>query len=586
MENIRIAYMYDYDEIIVTNGIKIPFIPHIITPKIEKPMRNNRYEKGELKGLKAALRSGDSVLELGGGIGLISTAAAQIEGVSKVTTIEANPKIIPVIHETHRINGIKGIDLRNGVVSSGPAEDIDFYIRKDFWASSMEPDSRAYESVEKLPNFDIRELVKEVNPSVIVCDIEGAELGLFDKVDLSKVRILILEVHPKVYGEDNLSKMMNMLVHKGFSIIPEKKTSSVWRFERIETISQPAQPETLKVVKSQLNFAKKDWNDINPKVMISTCMKDEGPFILEWVAWHKSIGVSDIVVFSNDCTDGTDLILDRLHSMGLVHHVPNPAAVYDRPDFQPVALAYTPHFNEFKNSDFYISMDVDEFINVRHGTGKITDLLKASGPFDALSISELNHGSNQKEDYERGFVTDLFEMHQRERPGKPKSLRGVKTLVHLNEKLRQIRNHRPDLYKDRGDVKWLNGSLQAIDVFHEDDDKNGMDCRDAYDDVVLEHYPLRSLNSYLVKMFRGDVVVKGKMVSQRYWRMRNRQTDHSSVLERQQKGFKKAYADIIADKHLRELHETSCKSHEDRIAELLKDPVFQERKKWIFSECW
>ena len=236
MENIRIAYMYDYDEVIVTNGIKVPFIPHIITPKIEKPMRNNRYEKGELKGLQAALKPGDRVLELGGGIGLISTAAAQVKGVSKITTIEANPKIIPVIHETHRLNDVRGIDLRNGVVSSGPAQDVDFYVRKDFWASSMEPDSRAYESVEKLQNFDIRELVKEIDPTVIVCDIEGAELGLFDKVDLSKVRVLILEVHPKVYGQENLASIMNMLIHKGFSITPEKKPSSVWRLERTEVV--------------------------------------------------------------------------------------------------------------------------------------------------------------------------------------------------------------------------------------------------------------------------------------------------------------------------------------------------------------
>ncbi|WP_193222076.1 FkbM family methyltransferase [Amylibacter sp. SFDW26] len=581
--------MYDYDEVIVTSGIKTPFIPHIITPKIEKPMRNNRYEKGKLKGLQSALKPGDNVLELGGGIGLISTAAAQVKGVSKVTTIEANPKIIPVIHETHRLNDVQGVDLRSGVVSSGPAQDVDFYIRKDFWASSMEPDSRAYESVEKLPNFDIRELVNEIKPNVIICDIEGAELGLFDKVDLSKVRILILQVHPKVYGQENLLSIMNMLMHKGFSIIPEKKPSSVWRFERAtQNISAPSEPElsTLEVIKPQLDFPKKSWNDSDPKVMISTCMKDEGPFILEWIAWHKSIGINNIVVFSNDCTDGTDLILDRLHAMGLVHHMPNPAAVYGRPDFQPIALAYTPHFNEFKTSDFYISMDVDEFINIRHGTGKITDLLKATGPFDALSISELNHGSNQKEDYERGFVTELFEKHQRERPGKPRSLRGVKTLVNLNDKLRQIRNHRPDLHKDRGDVTWLNGSSQPIDIFHEQDDKNGMDCRGAYDDVVLEHYPLRSLNSYLVKMFRGDVVVKGKMVSQRYWRMRNRQSDHTSTLERQQIGFQKAYADLIADEELSLLHEASCKAHEDRIAELLKDPVFQKRKKWVFAECW
>lgn len=72
--------MYDYDEIIITNGIKLPFIPHIITPKIEKPIRNNRYEKGELKRLRATIRSGDRVLELGSGIGVISTHRRRSKG--------------------------------------------------------------------------------------------------------------------------------------------------------------------------------------------------------------------------------------------------------------------------------------------------------------------------------------------------------------------------------------------------------------------------------------------------------------------------------------------------------------------------
>ncbi len=577
--------MYKYDEVITTSGIKVPFIPEIITPKIEKPMRNNRYEKGELKGLRANVQAGDRVLELGGGIGLISTAAAQKDGVGQVTTIEANPRIIPVIRETHRLNGIRGVDLRNGVVSSGSGENVDFYIRKDFWASSMEPDSRPYEAVESLPNFDIRDLVGELKPTVIVCDIEGAELGLFDKVDLSGVRMVILELHPKVYGQEQMAMIINMMLHKGFSIIPEKKPSSVWTFERVVAKIERA-PSDQAAVKPQLSLPYKSWNADAPKVMIATCMKDEGPFILEWIAWHQSIGIDDFVVFSNDCSDGTDLILDRLDEMGLVQHLPNPAVLSDRPDFQPYALAYTPHLTAFKKADFFISMDVDEFINIRHGNGHITDLLKATGPFDALSISELNHGSNQKEEYERGFVTDLFPMHQRERPGKPKSQRGVKTIVRLGPKLQQIRNHRPDFYHNQGQINWVNGSGQAISVFDDDATQNGMDCRDTYDHVVLEHYPLRSLNSYLVKMFRGDVVVKGKMVSQRYWRMRNRQTDGTSLLKRQQKKFKAAYAKLLKDKELKLLHDAACKAHEDRIAQLLQDPVFLERKKWVFSECW
>ena len=34
-------------------------------------------------------------------------------------------------------------------------------------------------------------------------------------------------------------------------------------------------------------------------------MRDEGPYLLEWVAYHRLIGFTDIVVCSNDCVDGS-----------------------------------------------------------------------------------------------------------------------------------------------------------------------------------------------------------------------------------------------------------------------------------------
>jgi hypothetical protein len=43
-------------------------------------------------------------------------------------------------------------------------------------------------------------------------------------------------------------------------------------------------------------------------------MKNEGPFILEWLAWHRAIGVQDFLIYTNDCTDGTDTFLMLLQT--------------------------------------------------------------------------------------------------------------------------------------------------------------------------------------------------------------------------------------------------------------------------------
>ena len=58
-------------------------------------------------------------------------------------------------------------------------------------------------------------------------------------------------------------------------------------------------------------------------ITVFTTMKNEGPYMLEWVAFHKTLGVDHFVIFTNDCEDGTDDIARRLQELGVASHVPN-----------------------------------------------------------------------------------------------------------------------------------------------------------------------------------------------------------------------------------------------------------------------
>ena len=52
-------------------------------------------------------------------------------------------------------------------------------------------------------------------------------------------------------------------------------------------------------------------------------VRNEGAFLLEWLAHHRAVGFTDFLVFSNDCDDGTDAILDRLQALGQLTHIRN-----------------------------------------------------------------------------------------------------------------------------------------------------------------------------------------------------------------------------------------------------------------------
>ncbi len=551
-----------YDEVITSRGLKVPFVPAIITPAIEKPLRSGRYEAGERGFLEDLLRPDDIVLDLGTGLGLVAATAARHS--AKVISVEAQPDLLPLIRETWALNSIDNAHLVHGIATTETGPPAPYYVRGDFWASSFEPDSRPYIREEQVACLALSDLLAEHKPTVICCDIEGAELTLFDTADLSGIRAVIVETHPKVYGEPAREILLAKLAAKGLIPRAQDKPSTVYILDRAPIAPTPE-------IK---------WPPVDPRVLVATCMKDEGPFILEWLAWHKAVGVTDIVVFSNDCTDGTDMLLDRLDAMGELTHLPNPASVQGSKRFQPIALDYVQHMPVFRAADFFLSMDVDEFINVRTGDGTLADLFAAVPAFDVLSMSEINHGSNDQQTYQRGWVTELFPGHDTTTPGQRRARTGVKSIVRLSDRIEKVRNHRPDL---AAEALWLDGSGQPMHELATANSENGVDSRGRRNLVSLEHFALRSLDSYLVKMHRGDVVVDGKQVSMRYWRQRNRSEHRDHDLNRGIAKARQIHARFEADRTLMALHDSACAAHEARIAELLNDPAYLERRNAILA---
>ena len=63
---------------------------------------------------------------------------------------------------------------------------------------------------------------------------------------------------------------------------------------------------------------------MSQRLLAILTVRNEGAFLLDWLAWHRHVGFTDFLVFSNDCDDGTDRMLDRLSDLGWLTHCPNP----------------------------------------------------------------------------------------------------------------------------------------------------------------------------------------------------------------------------------------------------------------------
>ena len=109
--------------------------------------------------------------------------------------------------------------------------------------------------------------------------------------------------------------------------------------------------------------------------VIVGCMKNEAPYIVEWVAYHRAIGVDNFLIYTNDCTDGTSEILDRLQQLGVLQHRNNDDWKGNSP--QQSALNKALKEPVIQNAEWIAHIDVDEFINIRCGNGTLADFFAA-----------------------------------------------------------------------------------------------------------------------------------------------------------------------------------------------------------------
>lgn len=116
---------------------------------------------------------------------------------------------------------------------------------------------------------------------------------------------------------------------------------------------------------------------------VFACMRNEGPFLLEWVAYHRVIGFDEVLVATNDCTDGSDHLLDALAAGGAVIHLPHVPPAGSTPQDSGMRRAMT-HLREAP-PDWLLHIDADEFLNLRPGAA-LPDLLALGAQAHVIAL--------------------------------------------------------------------------------------------------------------------------------------------------------------------------------------------------------
>ena len=143
-----------------------------------------------------------------------------------------------------------------------------------------------------------------------------------------------------------------------------------------------------------------------PVLGLVLIVKDEEPYILEWIAYHMVLGVDKFIVIDNGSSDGTKEIFINLQHEGLIDLI----HFNGYKNKAPQLFAYTEVLKNLQYVDWIGFIDTDEFISVNSDLSLKRILLDIfnNESIGAIALNWAVYGSSDKFEKENGLVIDRF----------------------------------------------------------------------------------------------------------------------------------------------------------------------------------
>jgi hypothetical protein len=228
------------------------------------------------------------------------------------------------------------------------------------------------------------------------------------------------------------------------------------------------------------------------RYLLSLCaiVRNEGPYLLEWIAFHWAVGVEHFYIYDNESKDGTSNLLDHLHRLGLVTRIswPDDAKEVIESGIGPQVPAYNDFLRYSYETKWVGFVDLDEFV-VPIGSVDLRTWFQRSNQ-KAVGINWRMFGSSGLLHYEDRLVIERFT--RRAQDDFPPN-RHIKTFAVARE-IERANCHISHL--KHGDVV----DVQGVRV---DPALNGVHERCVNGDLQINHYFTRSKEEWTSKRNRG-----------------------------------------------------------------------------------
>ncbi|SOC14071.1 glycosyl transferase family 2 [Rhodobacter sp. JA431] len=304
-------------------------------------------------------------------------------------------------------------------------------------------------------------------------------------------------------------------------------------------------------------------------------VKNEAAFLLEWLAHHRAVGFTDFLIFSNDCTDGTDALLERLQALGLITHVPNPGPWAEGPQW--AALKAADKHPLKAQADWMLFCDIDEFVNIQVGDGTLSALLNALPEATAIALTWRMFGNCGVVDYADRLVTEQFPRAAPAGMIWPWRAGLMKTLFRNDGTYRKLGVHRPRAPDESKlpKARWFDGAGRELPELYRKSRLFTPLGENPYGLVQLNHYALGAMQSYVLKCDRGRANREASTFDISYWVERNFCTEEDRSIARYTPAVTERLAELRTDAELDRLHRAGVAWRQARFMELMAEEPYR-----------